>query len=284
MSVSRICVAVLLACVLARVQAGAEEALTGDPVQLLARYDANKNGAIPVISEMNWGDPVLLVYEDGRVIFPHADRTKKPADRTTTPSGYLETTLTAEALTALERRVSEVTVFWDLDADYKLTEWGDQPKHTIRLRLPGRPEKTVSVYGEIDPALAPKNELQLETRPPPTPFAEMNALLRDFRPSGAHPWDPGFVEVLLTDYGYAPGPSLPWPENWPKLESPLSRKTGRRGSFSYVMVFPSDRVSELNAFITKRASRGAILIGGAKFSVGSRWPFPGEKNWSTWNF
>lgn len=284
MNLGRSCVAAFFVGFLSLGHLVAEEALRYDAEELLARYAAHKDGPIPCISEMNWGIPVLLVYGDGTVIFPHPDGKKVPRERATTASGYMEARLSEGELAALFRGIDAIAGFKDLEANYKLTEWSDQALHTIRVTPPGRPEKTVVVYGELDPGRRNNLGSRFPQLEPPRAFLEVDTLLRNFRPQNARPWNPGFVEVTMSDYSYAPDQSLIWPAGWPDLQSPLVRPVGGGRVIKYLMVFPSENIVELQSFLGRRATRGAIQIGESKLSLGVRWPFPGERKWSTWNF
>jgi hypothetical protein len=131
------------------------------------------------------------------------------------------------------------------------------------------------VYGKLEKAYPDDTNA-------PNEFREVTTLLSKIRPSSSVPWDPGYVELGFADYSYAPGPSIKWPSNWPPLTSPLVRDL-KGLVIQKVMIFPSEYLTELDAFLKKEPELGAVLIGNWKTSVGYRWPLPAEKSWTTWN-
>jgi hypothetical protein len=265
-----------------------------DAARLVSRYEAYKSGPSPIVSEMNGGWPILLVYEDGEVIFREEGLTEKALaaddggssrrrlEQRPSGSGYFEARLTAGELKSFLRRIAD-SEFTTLEANYRLIQLSDLSTHTIRLHLPDGTKKEVAVYGLLDPA----QRARIKAAPhlePPAAFVRLHEFLSDFRPANAKPWEPGFVEVTMVDYSYAPDPSLMWPIGWPDLSSPLVRAGGNRGYTKYLLILPSEKVAEVHSFLERGTKRAAVQIGKEKFSLGLRWPFPGEKNWSNWNF
>ena len=70
--------------------------------------------------------------------------------------------------------------------------------------------------------------------------------------------------------------SILWPEDWPGLLAPNTKK--RREDF-YSVYVPSEKLPELRRFLESRKQRGAVLISGKKMSAIYRFPFPGELEW-----
>jgi hypothetical protein len=227
-------------------------------------YAANNQDQLPTVSLMDGGIPLFLLYPDGRLLV-RSRRSKRP--------GFA--TLSDSELSEVLAKISCVEGLWSLSGHYDLTPWSDQPEHVLTLRIPGRPEKCISVYGNLD---APLQGSSL----PPEAFATLMRLLPTLVPKEMQPWDPGYIEVYWSDYSYAPDPSVPWPEAWPGLSSPLVRRGKQGDVIRYYMVFPSSMLDDLERVLASRPQRGAILIDGWKGSANYRWPLPNEKKWSSW--
>jgi hypothetical protein len=228
-------------------------------------YAANNGVDLPLVSWMDWGIPKFLLYSDGSLMIE--DQHSK--------SRLVVAHLSKQELRDTIKRLSAQDAFWLLLPDYKLTTWSDQPLHVITVRLPGRKAVCVSVYGDLRPGT------QTE-RAPPVVFTEFIAALAGVTPAKMAPWDPGYVEIIWSDYDYAPDKSLSWPKEWPGLDSSLGRPW-KGDLIKAVLVFPSSHLAELDAFFAQRPERGAVLINGKKMSGHYRWPLRGEKKWSTWN-
>lgn len=89
-------------------------------------------------------------------------------------------------------------------------------------------------------------------------------------------WLPATVEVMFWPYENAGDESILWPEDWPGLLAPNTKK--RREDF-YSVYVPSEKLPELRRFLESRKQRGAVLISGKKMSAIYRFPFPGELEW-----
>jgi hypothetical protein len=88
-------------------------------------------------------------------------------------------------------------------------------------------------------------------------------------------WLPPKIEVMLWPYECAPDPSIPWPATWPGLSA---KETLKRGN-AFSVLLPSEKLSELRAFLATRKEKGAVLIDGRKMAAAIRFPFPGESSW-----
>lgn len=80
---------------------------------------------------------------------------------------------------------------------------------------------------------------------------------------------------MMWDYSYAPGMSVPWPKNWPGLDS---SRTIRRGK-DYSIFLDETMLPQLNTFMHGIPQKSAVANGGRKMSVSVRIPFPGEPVW-----
>ncbi len=235
---------------------------------LMAGYQQNNQHEVPVVSYMIYGTPQILVYPDGKVLTKAGPEEKGR-------SGLALAQLSSNELAAVLASVASVTGFYSLSNMYRLSRWSEQPLHTLSVRLPGRPEKSVSVYGRLE-----KPRPDDMTAPPE--FLNLIAVFLSIHPKPSSPWNPGYVEIGFADYSYAPDPSLQWPASWPSLSSPLVRDV-KGWVIKKVMVFPSQRLKELDSFLKREPERGAILIGDWKACASYRWPLPGEKYWTSWN-
>jgi hypothetical protein len=181
-----------------------------DSGSLQRLYIKNNSNESPVVSWMDWGTPKFLLYSDGTIIA--ADRKSK--------SGLAATLLGPDELRAALSAVSAKESFWLLDSRYRLTKRSEQPLNIVSVRVPGREQHKVSVYGRLKPQ---SNE---DSKPPPA-FTEFVETLSALIPEKMQPWDPGYVEILWADYDYAPDRSLPWPSAWPGFDSALVRPMTR---------------------------------------------------------
>lgn len=239
-----------------------------DVPALLARYQNNNKHTIPIVSYMCDGVPVVVIYPDGTVI-----TTARPSDRSR--SGLLVAQFSNEELVELLANIASNEGLWGLSSSYRLSRASDQWTHNVTVRIDGRPEKKVSVYGNPNLA-APGDTIA------PVEFQKFIESLQEIRPKGLKPWDPGYVEVSFSDYSYAPEKSVQWPGSWPSLTSPLVR--GVKGwVIEKVMIFPSQNLAQLDSLLEESPGLRAIEINGWKASVDYHWPLPGEKYWTGWN-
>jgi hypothetical protein len=112
----------------------------------------------------------------------------------------------------------------------------------------------------------------------PSEIRQMLARIEEERKANGTPWLPKKIEVMFWPYEYAPDVSITWPKGWPGLNAKDSRK---RGTHSYSVYLPSDKLDELQQFLKTRKERGAVLIDGKKMAESYRFPFPDEEAWMT---
>jgi hypothetical protein len=243
-----------------------------DPEALLRRYVENNQKPSPIV-EYRGGLVEVLVYPDG--LFMVADEGSAEGQP---KSRWQAVNLSPTQLTNVLAGLCSKEGFWRLNERYVLARGYDLPRCYVRLRIPEHPEKTVGVVGWISAGSAPfVLKERVGTGKPPQEFVDFVGALTRIRPEGLHPWDPGYVEIEFSDYGNALGRPLKWPAEWPSLQSPLVRE--RWGSKT--MIFPSELVIELDAFLAKRTDHTAVLIDDWKTSVGYRWPLPAEMKQTT---
>ncbi len=241
-----------------------------DNAALLLRYDENNRKPSPIVEYLG-RSPEVLLYPDGLFMISDSCQAEgKPK------SPWLAGHLTPNQLTNLLAGLCSMEGFWGLQKRYVLVRGYDLPSCHVTLRIPGRPEKTVGVVGWMSTNSAPCVVTQkLGTGEPPKEFVEFAEALTRIRPDGLGAWDPGYLEIEFSDYSNALG-TLKWPAKWPSLNSPLVRE--RWGD--KIMIFPSERAPELDAFLATRSDYTAVLIDDWKTAVGYRWPLPGEKKWT----
>jgi hypothetical protein len=91
----------------------------------------------------------------------------------------------------------------------------------------------------------------------------------------SRPWHSPYLEVMLWPYDYAPETSLPWPKDWPDLDSPRAFPRGN----GYSIFLDGSQEHALIDFLAKRSPNGAVEISGKKWTVAWRPVFPSEPVW-----
>lgn len=229
---------------LARARTGSEPV----PVVVLIEKD-------PWASVIGADSPQLALYDDGLLIYRADDQ-------------FRQERLDAAAQAELLDLVAKIDGPRDAGA-YELSLSTDQTD-TVLLLYRDEPV-VVSAYGSLeDPVQVALLPEQLRAA-----FAGLHAYSRPH----AEPWLPEFIEVMIWPYDYAPEASIHWPDDWPGLDD---ERTAARGS-SYSLFLPSARLEELRAFLQTRNARGAVELGGKKWAMSYRYPFPMEQLWMPYN-
>ena len=81
---------------------------------------------------------------------------------------------------------------------------------------------------------------------------------------------------MISPYNNAPEASIKWPADFPGLND---TKTIKRSDDQMSIFVPSSRYDELRSFLKHQNERGAVEIGGSKWSPILRLPFPQEQLW-----
>ncbi len=229
------------------------------PVALAAaRASAESYPLIVMLMSNPWlmvigsDSPAFALYSDGTVIF----RTK---------TGFKSTKLDQKQQANLLRTFENP----DLAAvagNYKAENATDQPDNTL-LVYGNKEPIYISVYGSLEDKLVRAK----------LPLAITNAFdkLQNFRPLAAETWLPDKVEVMAWPYEDAPDRSIIWPQRWPDLKDPTTRKRGD----SYSIFIAAAELPTLKAFLASTKEKGAIEINGKKFAASVRLPFPRESLW-----
>ena len=197
--------------------------------------------------------PAFALYADGTVIYR-------------TEAGYKSVRLDGTAQAGLLRSLALA----DLSraaGRYEASNATDQPDADLLLYAGDKPFY-ISVYGGMTDASV-RGQL-------PAAIVAAYDILRGFARPDARDWMPDRIEVMIGPYEYAPEPSIIWPKDWPGLDDPTTRK---RHEDQYSLYLPATDLEALRKFLANRHERGAVLIGGKKWSVGLRLPFAHEELW-----
>ncbi|MGI0108315.1 hypothetical protein [Salinimicrobium sp. WS361] len=139
----------------------------------------------------------------------------------------------------------------------------DQPTNILILNFDTLRE--ISVYGSLEEK---KSEAR---RNVPEDFINVYDNIKKFKSKNAEDWVSDYIEVLLTDYSHSPEDPKEWPENWPNLKS---ESTVERSKTLYSLYLPKEHFEDFKSLISDLKEKQAVEIGGKKFSVSYRLPFP----------
>jgi hypothetical protein len=197
--------------------------------------------------------PSFALYEDGTVIQRNE-------------TGFSTTQLSeAEREQLLERL--DLQALAKSYGHFEANDSTDQPNEVLLVYQEQKPV-FISVYGSL------RNDA-VRARVPEA-VVSAHDVLSAFRHPQSRSWLPQDIEVMIWPYEYAPAPSIKWPKAWPDLSDAKTIQR-REGAFSIFM--PSAKLEALRAFLRQRREKGAVEIGGRKWSVSIRFPFPHEKLW-----
>ena len=200
--------------------------------------------------------PSFALYENGLVIF----RAK------TKEAPFLSAQLRPEDTKELLKQLWPDPDFFELpdyiEADTLKT---DQPANAISFRC-GSSFKSVRVYGNL-------RDNQSVRAKAPKSFVDLFDRITSYSNGQATPWQPDFVEIMLWPFENSALNPVPWPSNWPGLQD---LRTKRRGTDSYSLYLPSQRFQELKELLRSMRSGQSILLGGKKWAISYRLPFPHE--------
>jgi hypothetical protein len=210
--------------------------------------------------------PLFILYEDGRVIYPHQRSQGHPVSYRTA---------------CLEERPADLRARFALGPELR----GLRKQYDYR---PGwSDQESVLLFAWFGDTLtrvtvrAGRTGIDRFSDQVPAPFREAYRRMVEFRDAGADPWEPETLEVAIWPYEYAPdNPPLQWPKDWPDLESPGTRHEAdalvEEVNLIYLAGGQRQRLDEL---LSRRRERQAVAINGRKWAVGYRMQFPGEARW-----
>ena len=214
--------------------------------------------------------PRVAIYENGDVMF-----VKTVNDRLV----YHHVLLDKEGLEKVRKQIRPVLGIKELKPWYNMRpNVTDQPKAMFYLR-DGDREVATSVYGLMAAGtkLPAYTEFPGGPKPtnPPDELLELHKWLCKMDYPDSKEWTPKYVEVMLSDYSYAPEASIQWPKEWPSLNSDRAIKRGH----SYSIFLDGSLLPKLREFLATQKEKGAVEIEGKKMAASYRFTFPGEPAW-----
>ena len=210
----------------------------------------------PWLEVIGADSPSFAVYENGLVVF-RSQSAEAP---------FLSVQLSQENREELLKQLWPGPDFFTLpdyiEADPLKT---DQPTNVISLRS-GNSFKAVRVYGNLHKnpsvrAAAPKSFVNLFDR------------ITSYSHEQAGPWQPDFIEIMLWPFENSALIPADWPSHWPGLQD---FRTKRRGADSYSVYLPSQHFQELKELLRSMKNGQSIRLGGKKWAISYRLPFPHE--------
>ena len=230
------------------------------PVAVLIQTD-------PWLDVIGSDTPMVAIYDDGQIVYEKREKGKA--------STLLHKQLSQEALAEMKRKLIAFGDYWALKDYYNVApNVFDEPETQFYLSLNGK-EFVAGVYGleTPDTELPASIAIDSEDKPDKLPkaLADLHAYLTSLDFADAKPWKPPYVEVMLWEFGRA-SQTIPWPKDWPGLESPNARK---RGS-AYSIFLPGQELPKLRDFLK---TQDAVEINGKKWAVSFRFAFPSEPVW-----
>ena len=245
MSLGRRSVLVVLIALFSQSASAASKEVSSSPLLVMVEAD-------PWLMVIGSDSPTFALYDDGEVIVRREHE-------------YRSTKLNSVEFRDLVASL-DLTALASLARQYVLVEATDQPIEHVFSYNDGK-ISVASVYG------APRSR-SARAKLPPKLLSVLDKIY-SFDPPRAKPWQPEKVEVMIWPYQYAPEKSIIWPKDWPGIGD---KSTVRRGD-GYSIFISSSRYAELKSFLAGRSEKGAVEIGGKKWAVSLRLPFPGEKSW-----
>ncbi|MBI3726518.1 hypothetical protein HY251_21550 [bacterium] len=228
----------------------------------------------PWLMVMGSDSPRFALYDDGLLIFQRATQSDS---RRELVSMTLSQTETAALVSSLG-----IGLLAKLDRTHRVSTWTDQPTHDLHVWIEGK-RKTVSVYGRLDPrkvAAQPSDPdddaCKAEREKTPTAFLSVFDKLVGYANDGAKPWLPARVEVMIWPFEYAKDDPVSWPEGWPGIDHADTRK---RGSDSYSLFLEKEHLEALRKLMADMKQTQPLLLGGKKWALAWRLPFPEEQVW-----
>ena len=208
--------------------------------------------------------PRVAIYANGDAIYVDGDRKG---------GGYRFKRLSPQELEAVRQQASKVFRGTQLKHRYDMRGTTDQPVAEFYFH-DAKGFVATDVVG-LECESSKPNPWERKVAPPPRELLDLNASLCSLNFPGSEKWSPTYAEVMMWDYHYAPGRSVPWPTAWPGLES---SRTIRRGE-DYSIFMDGAALPQLEAFVHGIPPKSAVSIDGKKMSVSIRIPLPSEPVW-----
>lgn len=207
--------------------------------------------------------PQFALYDDGQVIFVEQTSGSEQT--------HMAARLTPSELASVKQ---ELLTFAVGSAPEKINlrpGWTDQPVSYFFLDVDGHKLAT-TVYGlgrstNFDEAMPVARDGGDAL---PANIRALHQYLSAFHIETARKWIPEQLEVMIWDYSHAPDASVQWPAGWPGLNDPNTLKRGD----AYSIFLPGTQEDALIAFLATQNEKGAIQLGGKKWSAAYRRVFP----------
>ena len=217
--------------------------------------------------------PLVVIYDNGQIIYLKRQKDKRPF--------YDHKQLTEKELEIVKHKISSFGDYSAIKRYYNIApNLTDQPETKIYLNIDGKILIT-AVYG----LMVSETNLQAYTIFPgeekadvlPKLLKDLHKYLTNIDYQNAKQWEPKYVEIMIWEYEYAPEESIHWLKDWPGLDSPNTIKRGD----SYSIFLPGSELAKLRDFLKTQKEKGAVEIGGKKWSLSFRFTFPSEPVWFT---
>jgi hypothetical protein len=235
-----------------------------------------KDFPIAVVVERNpWAmmigadSPRVLLFPDGTLIWADANGRK---------TIFSTARLTADELAWVRAAMGKAEDFQHLKDEYNTAPGvSDLPSvEIVRYEKPF--SKKVDVYGYVSGFVPTPAVSRVPTAEKadvvPKEFDRAYKVLTGLHPKNSTPWVPAWAEVIIWPYEYAPDESLPWPTEWPGLESKFAIQDGND---SYSLILPGKEIQKLEQLLASRREKQAILISGRKWAITWRPITPGGR-------
>lgn len=227
--------------------ATAQTSDTPQPLAVLLERD-------PWLAVVGSDSPTIAIYGDGLVIYR-------------TDDGFSSVRLNAAELDALRTNLALQEAEPFMGSYYEASPATDQLTSVLAYWVNGQ-RRAAMIYGG---RVSVQNSTEV-----PQPLKRLSRLLADFRHVDGKPWLPDRFEVMIWPYEYAPEESVIWPSDWPDQNDSTSLRMGEDG---FRLFLPADQFERFTTFLASRNDRGAVSIGGKKWAVSFRFPFPSERSW-----
>jgi hypothetical protein len=209
----------------------------------------------PWLAVIGSDSPTFALYADGLVIF-----------RGNAGSGQLlSARLSSREYQNLLAQLAPESLL-ELRDEYSGTEVTDQPTNELYLWIGGK-RKSISIYGAV------RRDQGVRSETPPA-FLRAFDTITTFT-TQAQPWLPEQIELLLWPFDQSREVPAPWPDGWPDLSQ--ARERGHDGLRQIFL--PAGQYATLRELLGTLRETQAVQLGGRKWFVSFRLPFPREDAW-----
>ncbi len=217
------------------------------PLVLLTEYN-------PWAMVIGSDSPTFALYADGKVVYWAGERRS---------GEYTTAALTPSEISGLLKaaRLDKPESFGNC---YILADYTDAPTNVLVIKTETG-YKTIDVYGVIRHS---------ENIPParmPIDLQEAFRVLLGYSAPNAQEWKPPYLEVMMWPFSYARS-SVPWPAEFPGVGDKNTRNSTR----GLELFLPWSEFDHYKTFVSKLKPTTAVLLGGKKWAISERIPFPHE--------